>query len=70
MSLTNLIIGIISFIVGIIVTLLYKNKQYNKLKKLYNNNLLILNVLIKKHQETVEDLEFAESILSGDIENI
>jgi hypothetical protein len=67
---TNLIIGIISFIVGIIVTLLYKNKQYNKLKKLYNNNLLILNVLIKKHQETVEDLEFAESILSGDIENI
>lgn len=67
---TNLIIGIISFIIGIIVTLLYKNKQYNKLKKLYNNNLLILNVLIKKHQETVEDLEFAESILSGDIENI
>lgn len=67
---TNLIIGIISFIVGIMVTLLYKNKQYNKLKKLYNNNLLILNVLIKKHQETVEDLEFAESILSGDIENI
>lgn len=66
----NLIIGIISFIIGIIVTLLYKNKQYNKLKKLYNNNLLILNVLIKKHQETVEDLEFAESILSGDIENI
>jgi TM2 domain-containing membrane protein YozV len=70
MSLTNLIIGIISFIIGIMVTLLYKNKQYNKLKKLYNNNLLILNVLIKKHQETVEDLEFAESILSGDIENI
>ena len=67
---TNLIIGIISFIIGIIVTLLYKNKQYNNLKKLYNNNLLILNVLIKKHQETVEDLEFAESILSGDIENI
>jgi TM2 domain-containing membrane protein YozV len=67
---TNLIIGIISFIIGIMVTLLYKNKQYNKLKKLYNNNLLILNVLIKKHQETVEDLEFAESILSGDIENI
>ena len=67
---TNFIIGIISFIIGIIVTLLYKNKQYNKLKKLYNNNLLILNVLIKKHQETVEDLEFAESILSGDIENI
>lgn len=67
---TNLIIGIISFIIGIIVTLLYKNKQYNKLKNLYNNNLLILNVLIKKHQETVEDLEFAESILSGDIENI
>lgn len=67
---TNLIIGIISFIIGIIVTLLYKNKQYNKLKKLYNNNLLILNVLIKKHQETLEDLEFAESILSGDIENI
>lgn len=67
---TNLIIGIISFIIGIMVTLLYKNKQYNKLKNLYNNNLLILNVLIKKHQETVEDLEFAESILSGDIENI
>lgn len=67
---TNLIIGIISFIIGIMVTLLYKNKQYNKLKKLYNNNLLILNVLIKKHQETVEDLEFAESILSGNIENI
>ena len=66
----KLIIGIISFIIGIIVTLLYKNKQYNKLKKLYNNNLLILNVLIKKHQETVEDLEFAESILSGNIENI
>lgn len=66
----KLIIGIISFIIGIIVTLLYKNKQYNKLKKLYNNNLRILNVLIKKHQETVEDLEFAESILSGDIENI
>lgn len=67
---TNLIIGIISFIIGIMVTLLYKNKQYNKLKKLYNNNLLILNVLIKKHQETVEDLEFAESILSGDIEKL
>lgn len=67
---TNLIIGIISFIIGIIVTLLYKNKQYNKLKNLYNNNLLILNVLIKKHQETVEDLEFAESILSGDINKL